>query len=94
MNLEDHAFNAAPPGQHERVSCVTLSMAEAAIQAAVAGEREACAQRCETERDGYQAPRNGWDISDLTQREYFGYQEGCYDCAQAIRARGAAHDCR
>lgn len=44
MNLEDHAFNAAPPGQHERVSCVTLSMAEAAIRAAVAAEVEECAK--------------------------------------------------
>ena len=34
MKLEDHCFNAAPPGQRDAVSCVTLSMAIAAIEQA------------------------------------------------------------
>ena len=34
MKLEDHCFNAAPPGQPDAVSCVTLSMALATIEQA------------------------------------------------------------
>lgn len=34
MKLEDHCFNAAPPGQREPVACVTMSMALAAIEQA------------------------------------------------------------
>lgn len=41
MNIENHCFNATPPGQRDAVSCVTLSMALAAIEQARREEREA-----------------------------------------------------
>ena len=40
MNIEDHCFNATPPGHRDAVSCVTLSMALAAIEQARKEERE------------------------------------------------------
>jgi hypothetical protein len=56
---------------------VRYSDHEAALAAAVAAEREACAELCET--DYY--TENGWGITGADLR-----------CAKAIRARGAAHD--
>lgn len=44
MNIEDHCFNATPPGQRDAVSCVTMSMALAAIEQARMEERVACAK--------------------------------------------------
>lgn len=50
MNIENHCFNATPPGQRDAVSCVTLSMALAAIEQARREEREACASLCDSLR--------------------------------------------
>jgi hypothetical protein len=55
-----------------------------------AAEREAlirkCLEICEVERNGYDEPLGGWDRSNPTHAEYFGYQEACNDIYKKILA--------
>jgi hypothetical protein len=84
VKLEDHCFNAVPPGQRDAVSCVTLSMAIAAIEQARKEEREACAlisQNCQ-----YKLPFN-WPGSNLWNHEVHTPTHAGLAIAAAIRAR-------
>ena len=59
MKLEDHCFNAVPPGQRDAVSCVTLSMALAAIEQAQAWKKavDDLLATWYTTADSYATPR-------------------------------------
>jgi hypothetical protein len=61
-----------------------------AAQSRHAAEREAlirkCLEICEVERNGYDEPQGGWDRSNPTHAEYFGYQEACNDIYKKILA--------
>ena len=61
--------------EHKRVQQVYTDAATGSVKAAIAYEREACAKICEE------------TTASWTQHLY---NEGCIDCAKAIRARGQA----
>ena len=61
--------------EHKRVQQVYTDAATDSVKAAIAYEREACAKICEE------------TTASWTQHLY---NEGCIDCAKAIRARGQA----